>query len=143
MKKEIKASKIISVKITDLEVIIQYSDGTNIYTVESFETPLDSFRKALQGLKSSLNKICELDHSSNCVVKKVTLKNKGEDEAVIITATRELLTGHTLLINTPLFEESLWDSDLVEQVDLLVDEAKKFVRGETAIKQTVLFDKDY
>lgn len=138
------------IKLNDKQVVIDYTlkpaNGDNIdCTLKSYETPLDSFRDAMQYLREYIEPICELPegYCKDAVVRGVTLVSEGAVMTVLVPLES---ANAPLVINTPFLPRKA-ESDAprlpeecVRQLDRLAVEAYRYLDGERQNVQDSLFD---
>jgi len=141
--------RIKKIKIEDSKVFIEYQivrpEGkSENYTLETTDKPLESFRKALQGLVGYIGEICELpDHYCNSIkVRGVSFSYGGEKNVLgaTITGLKSLNTANSpLTINTPHLPSEPYSpgsetytlpSECYYQLLDVQEEAVKFIEGD-------------
>jgi len=123
-----------------------YKDGGfNQASLESKNDPAEAFAKAVNDLKPFLISICEIEALDKKLIKAtgITIKYKGENDIrnVIITGIKTYKNSNgCMTFNTspkadrsegePTAEENLLPEKCVAVIDRVIDEAKKFIKGE-------------
>ena len=140
------------IKYSKERVIIHYDEdlgsGTNELTLNSFQAPAPSFKKAFEFLEKWVNEICELnlkgeDITSLIEVIGVSFSWTNEIMGAVISAKKHLAeTPAPLILNTPhkpsepygenADEMNIMSSDLVADLEILQKEAEDYLNGKRA-----------
>lgn len=143
-KNELSIDNFMDIKITYEKTSKQSEDEI---TSKSGDMPLQSFFNIWNGLRVWVNHICEIDDSSDTVkLTGVSLSWGGENETMgcVLTAQKDLeFSSAPLNLNTPHKiedfysqnggdENQLMDRKMVKQVEELIEETLKYLRGDRA-----------
>ena len=140
------------IKYSKERIIIEYDEekgvGTNNLTLNSFEAPAPSFKKAFKRLEKWVNEICELNLSSKEVstlisIIGVSFSWTNDIMGAVISAKKHLEgTPAPLILNTPhkpsepygknADEGNVLDNDCIEDLENLQKEAEKYLNGKRA-----------
>jgi hypothetical protein len=145
--------RITKVRLKQRAVVIHYESEKDTFEITSRDNPLPSFVKAVEALGAVVLRVLHLPetYGTNLKATGLTMTAKQETELVTIVAQKELPDAHSPFnIATPMrflshpeeegsYSPALDDGD-VAAVQTVIEEAKKYVKGERAQGQLPLGD---
>lgn len=120
------------------------------HKIISWDDPLDSFLNTLNALKPHVFEICEFEGDEDDLeIKGVSFSWTQGIMGAVITACKSLTTSNSpLVLNTPHLpsedysgsnpEALILSRDAIDDLEALIEEAKKYIKGERKVKQLSL-----
>ncbi len=143
------------IRLTRRHVVIDWETPEGTFGLKLKDNPLPEFRKAVEDLSSLVLEILHLptDYGAGLIPTGITITDKQDSQLVTIVAKKELTDCNSPFnIATPLRfldlpkEEGSYSPPLnakqVALVEAVINEAKRYVKGERAQGQLPLDDMD-
>lgn len=145
-KKNDEAVVVTAVRNNRKSIHLEWTKGTDEYSVTFHDNPLPSFYKALDGLNAHVCSLCEFAAKDAEKISStgITVREKGENSVALIVARKKIRKGKRVFnIATPLLamypsddpeEKSLdhMDEDQAGAIEKVIKEAIKYIAGERA-----------
>lgn len=118
------------------------------YIMKTLDPPRQELIESLQSMAEHVAEICELkkDDAKKIKVTGITIVHKHDTRYITITAKKKLATSKSpLIINTPIRSDTgeepyCMSEKMLSDLQILEDEAWRYIRGERAQQKLSLFD---